>query len=291
MLAKRFLLVSVFDPNALVCAGQNRDVWANPDISTLVKEQLLFLQLRDSSKEGREFAQIYPRQGEWPHLALVDPRTGENLKQWEGKDAQNAEILLEQISQLLSRHSNEHFGGRIQKKRRFEQILDKTEDEQIAIAIAASIKGEKSKAKKRREDQLDESDDGDDEPPIDNSDFESVDGDSEDNDEFDRDASDENCQGEKVATPAAQCASSTAASNSLPVVSPAAKNIAIVVRTPKHEKLRYELRSCVDCSVLREMIESDGYPLDSFELVRAYPKEKIDLTRGKTLGIMDQLEI
>jgi len=284
VLARRFLLVSVFDPNALVCAGQNRDVWANADITTLVKERLLFLQLRDSSKEGREFAQIYPRYADWPHVALVDPRTGENMKQWEGKDAGNAEFLHDKISQLLSRHSNPDFGGqKIQKKRRFEQILDKTEDEQIAIAIAASMKGAKSKAKKRRDELVDESDDEDDEPPIDNSDFESVDGDSEE-DEFDPDTAEEHCQNEEFATTATECPPSTAADESLPVENPpVAKNIAIVVRTPKQEKLRYELRSCVDCSVLRAKIENDGYPLDSFELVRAYPKEKIDLTRGKTL--------
>ena len=44
-----------------------------------------------------------------------------------------------------------------------------------------------------------------------------------------------------------------------------------------------EIRSDSDCSILRDRLDSEGYPNKSYELARAYPREKIDLSQGKTL--------
>jgi hypothetical protein len=67
--------------------------------------------------------------------------------------------------------------------------------------------------------------------------------------------------------------------------------IKIVIRTPKHEKIMLELRHNVDCSVMKGKIEAAGYPFTSYELVRAYPRMKIDLSQGQTIksvGIINQ---
>ena len=46
ILANRFLLISLYDMAEFKCFEQNRDVWGSPDISSLIYETLLFLQIR-----------------------------------------------------------------------------------------------------------------------------------------------------------------------------------------------------------------------------------------------------
>ena len=46
ILANRFLLISLYDSAEFKCFEQNRDVWGSPDISSLIYETLLFLQIR-----------------------------------------------------------------------------------------------------------------------------------------------------------------------------------------------------------------------------------------------------
>lgn len=46
ILANRFLLISLYDMAEFKCFEQNRDVWESPDISSLIYETLLFLQIR-----------------------------------------------------------------------------------------------------------------------------------------------------------------------------------------------------------------------------------------------------
>ena len=100
----------------------------NVEIENLIKTNLSFLQLRQNSKSGEDFQNIYPRAGEWPHCALIDPQTGENLDQWEGDVASNPEASLQKLTKILTKS-----GVKLAKKRKFDEITDKTEDEQIAI--------------------------------------------------------------------------------------------------------------------------------------------------------------
>ena len=62
-----------------------------------------------------------------------------------------------------------------------------------------------------------------------------------------------------------------------------ANKITLRFRTPNQKSLIIEIRSDSDCSILRDRLDSEGYPNKSYELAQAYPREKIDLSQGKTL--------
>lgn len=59
--------------------------------------------------------------------------------------------VLSSLTGVIEKHSSESFGTKpLAKKRKFSEITDKSEDEQLAIAIAASMK--KSKIEKLEDD-------------------------------------------------------------------------------------------------------------------------------------------
>ena len=269
ILTHRFLLVSLFDTNSFRCTKQNRDVWGHDEIGTIIKNNLTFVQIRNNSKEGDDFSKVYPRIDDWPHSAVIDPRTGENLAQWENDEAVEPTIFLQKLTSTIIKCTTSDFGIRLAKKRRYDEITDQTEDEQIAIAIAASMR-----SKIARNDPIVKNDSDDDAEPIENSDFESIGSGSDDGIEH----------SSSVDVPTFNLP------ETIPIILPQIKSataieekIKFVLRTPKHEKLVLELRPDADCSVLRDKMNDAGYPLTSYELVRAYPKEKIDLSQGQTL--------
>ena len=59
--------------------------------------------------------------------------------------------VLSSLTGVIEKHSSASFGTKpLAKKRKFSEITDKSEDEQLAIAIAASMK--KSKVEKFEDD-------------------------------------------------------------------------------------------------------------------------------------------
>ena len=49
----RFLLISVFDSNSFRCVEQNRDVWSDIQIDSIIRNCLTFLQLKSDSSDGQ----------------------------------------------------------------------------------------------------------------------------------------------------------------------------------------------------------------------------------------------
>lgn len=60
--------------NLFVCS-------APTGVKDFVKENFVFLQFGAQSPEGRKYASFYPFTS-YPHIAIIDPRTGERVKQW-----------------------------------------------------------------------------------------------------------------------------------------------------------------------------------------------------------------
>lgn len=86
---ERWMLINIQDPTILKCQALNRDIWNDPKIVDMVREKFIFLQCRREEYRAREYISFHfsisrLHGNVYPHIAILDPRTGEQLKLWTG---------------------------------------------------------------------------------------------------------------------------------------------------------------------------------------------------------------
>lgn len=108
-LKEKWLLVNIQDPAIFDCQVLNRDLWKNADIMETVGENFIFMQFTKNEPRGDPYIQFYfqssENQDSYPHIAIVDPRTGEQVKVWSGTPAPKAMDFLMQLHEFLDRYS------------------------------------------------------------------------------------------------------------------------------------------------------------------------------------------
>lgn len=157
--AKKWLLVNIQDACEFQCQVLNRDVWSNEAVKTILREHFIFWQQYKESEEAQRYITFYPV-SEWPYVAILDPRTGELMATWQKLDAAT---FCDLVTEFLSLHPNletseekdatdknndenadkNKNNGSMAKRRKSADancILDADEDDQLAAAIAASLK-------------------------------------------------------------------------------------------------------------------------------------------------------
>ncbi|ONH67295.1 UBX domain-containing protein 5 [Cyberlindnera fabianii] len=82
-LTKKWVLVNIQDSGDFQCQTLNRDFWKSSTVKELVREHFVFVQYQKDSMSGTEYMNFYPFE-KFPHIAIIDPITGERTKQWEG---------------------------------------------------------------------------------------------------------------------------------------------------------------------------------------------------------------
>ncbi|KAL9183248.1 hypothetical protein ACHAXT_005035 [Thalassiosira profunda] len=106
--ARRWLLVNIQDDGDFACHALNRDVWRDELVENLVREGFVLWQARNGDRgEGQTYVERYKVQG-FPHLAILDPRTGGLLwrkEDWTQINPLTAEQFVEIASDFCSRHS------------------------------------------------------------------------------------------------------------------------------------------------------------------------------------------
>jgi len=143
----KWLLVNIQDTSEFACQVLNRDLWKNKDVKDLIKENFVFIQYPITSREGQQYKQFYPFE-KYPHISLVDPRTGERIRVWD-KVMKAEEFVDELIDFLVANNlkssqplkTNTNHESEIQNK----NYDTMTEDEQIKAAIEMSMKDKKMK--------------------------------------------------------------------------------------------------------------------------------------------------
>ncbi|CAG8580509.1 1811_t:CDS:10 [Diversispora eburnea] len=75
----KWLMVDIQNNNVLSSLALNRDLWSDKTVRDVIREHFLFLQV--NSQNGRHYISFYPVDN-YPHIAIIDPRTGERLKVW-----------------------------------------------------------------------------------------------------------------------------------------------------------------------------------------------------------------
>lgn len=109
MKEERWILINIQDPAIAKCQILNREIWNDIKVLDLVREKFIFLQCRKDEYRAREYiAYHFPvstkLQGAYPHIAIVDPRTGEQLKLWSGYVPKTKDFLAD-IRDFLDLHS------------------------------------------------------------------------------------------------------------------------------------------------------------------------------------------
>lgn len=76
----RWLLLTVHAPVDFASQAMNRDLWNSPLLQSFIRANFVFVQLIVGGSEERRYKSFYPFDDLYPHVALIDPRTGERVE-------------------------------------------------------------------------------------------------------------------------------------------------------------------------------------------------------------------
>jgi UBX domain-containing protein 7 len=144
----KWILVNVQDPSIFDCQSLNRDIWKHEGIKETIKENFIFMQYDKDDPRGSQYIQYYfplrDSDAAYPHIAIVDPRTGEQVKVWSGPPVPKAMDFLMQLHEFLDRYSLNVSVRNPVAKRKPEQSatidVDKlTEEQMLELALQNSL--------------------------------------------------------------------------------------------------------------------------------------------------------
>ncbi|KAL9540332.1 hypothetical protein MBANPS3_009745 [Mucor bainieri] len=133
----RWLMINVQDPTEFSCQVLNRDLWSDTIVKDIVKESFIFLQYNNDSPEGARYNNLYSVSA-YPHLAIVDARTGERIKVWE-KALSPTDFMMD-VTEFMEQNSPDSPAAAVPKRpKKAKNVSDMSEEEQLNAAIAASL--------------------------------------------------------------------------------------------------------------------------------------------------------
>ena len=93
------------------CQALNRDIWKDESIKDLVSENFIFLQYDKDYPDAEEYLTFYfpnrthENPDNYPHVSIIDPRTGEQVKVWSGRPFPSAREFHAELAEFLDRYS------------------------------------------------------------------------------------------------------------------------------------------------------------------------------------------
>ncbi|ROW06381.1 hypothetical protein VPNG_07506 [Cytospora leucostoma] len=146
---KKWILVNVQDMGDFNCQALNRDIWKDENIAALVKENFIFLQYSTDDPRATEYNTFYFNQQaqenkeNFPHVSVIDPRTGEQVKVWSGIPFPQAHEFHAQLVEFLDRYSlAQNSKNPVVKQKRPQRAVDvdrMTEEEMLEMALRNSL--------------------------------------------------------------------------------------------------------------------------------------------------------
>ena len=154
---QKWMLVNIQDGSVFDCQVLNRDLWKNPSVVETVRENFIFLQYSKDDIRAEQYLQYYfqgySNPDLYPHIAIVDPRTGEQVKVWSAEVPKSADFLM-QLHEFLDRYSLSSNARNPVAKRKAEvkkpkSVDQMTEEEQVEKAMQASLAAQSNDADDR----------------------------------------------------------------------------------------------------------------------------------------------
>ncbi|KAL2828773.1 hypothetical protein BDW59DRAFT_143008 [Aspergillus cavernicola] len=153
---EKWLLVNIQDPSIFDCQLLNRDLWRDQGVRDTIREHFIFLQYTKEDPRAAPYIQYYFQASDvsdnYPHIAIVDPRTGEQMKTWSGPPVVKPPEFLIQIHEFLDRYSLKHNVRNPVAKRKPEtkekSIDAMTEEEMMEMAMRNSLGAEAAQSRR-----------------------------------------------------------------------------------------------------------------------------------------------
>ncbi|KAJ5092082.1 hypothetical protein NUU61_006952 [Penicillium alfredii] len=144
---EKWLLVNIQDSSVFDCQVLNRDLWKDKSVQETVTEHFIFLQYAKDDPRASAYLQYYFQASDisdnYPHIAIIDPRTGEQMKVWSGPPVMKAADFLMQLHEFLDRYSLNHNVRNPVAKRKSEKkektVDAMTEEEMLEMAMRNSL--------------------------------------------------------------------------------------------------------------------------------------------------------
>jgi hypothetical protein len=102
---EKWLLVNIQDDSVFACHELNRDIWRDDTVQSVVACFYVFWQADVHTESGKQFSRLHNIQeyDDFPVIAIIDPRTGELVKKWNGKV--NKLTLIDELQKYPDTHS------------------------------------------------------------------------------------------------------------------------------------------------------------------------------------------
>lgn len=149
---EKWILLNIQNSNVFDCQVLNRDLWKHDEIKQTIKENFIFKQYTREDPQATKYVQYYFKDFDnddaYPHIAIVDPRTGEQVKVWSGPPAPKPTDFLGQLHEFLDRYSL-HASARNpvaqrRPEKRTKEIEKMSEEEMLEMAMQNSMPGGKN---------------------------------------------------------------------------------------------------------------------------------------------------
>lgn len=139
---KKWLMINIQDSGIFQCQALNRDLWSSKNIKRLIKKNFIFLQYQFESRDAQRYLNFYNvnDKDELPHIAIIDPITGERLKQW-NQTVPSVESFTADINEFLSAFSMDpsHTNPIVKEPLPKIDPTTLTEEQQMEMAIRHSL--------------------------------------------------------------------------------------------------------------------------------------------------------
>ncbi|CAK7267912.1 UBX domain protein Ubx2 [Sporothrix epigloea] len=146
---KRWILANIQDMSDFGCQVLNRDHWKDKAIRQLVGENFLFLQYDKHDLKAQSYINYYMPGGQddnldnFPHIGVVDPRTGEQVKVWSGRPFPEVSDFHAQLVEFLDRYSLDATKKNPVQRTKPQVVIKNvdrmTEDEMLEMALQNSL--------------------------------------------------------------------------------------------------------------------------------------------------------
>jgi len=143
----KWILVNVQAEYVFDCQLLNRDIWKHDGIKELIKENFIFIQYNKEDPRGTQYVNYYfplkDSDAAYPHIAIVDPRTGEQVKVWSGPPNPSPGDFLMQLVEFLDRYSldvtKKNPVARRKPEKAHVDVNRLSEDEMLDLALQNSL--------------------------------------------------------------------------------------------------------------------------------------------------------
>ncbi|KAL7629634.1 UBX domain protein Ubx2 [Parahypoxylon ruwenzoriense] len=146
---KKWILVNLQKLDDFRCQVLNRDHWKNEGIVSLVREHFIFLQYTLDDPLAQSYTMFYfanlahEDENNYPHVSIIDPRTGEQVKVWSGDSFPPPAEFHADLVEFLDRYSlaanSKNPVVKSKPKTKRVDIGRMTEEEMLEMALQNSL--------------------------------------------------------------------------------------------------------------------------------------------------------